>query len=140
MQEVEKFVNYDAAAARDVRSASLAGRRRDEVWHPPETLQAFVTAGCRTLIPELVAIFKADTESRLQAMDEAIASGNLPVVRHHIRSLKRCSRLLGADRMAVICEHIESEDPDTLARELPEQLKELGAVYGQIVRAMDIYV
>src|ERR1017187_8684419 len=68
----------DATTVTDVRSASQGGHACDEVWQPPETLQAFVAAGCRTLIPELIATFKDDTDSRLHAMDDAIASGNLP--------------------------------------------------------------
>ena len=133
-------MNDDAAIVTDVSSALQGGYGCGEAWQPAETLRALVAAGCRTLIPELIATFKADAASRMQAMDNAIASGNLPLLRVHIHTLKGCARQLGADKMAVICEQIESADPDTLTRELPGQLKELEAVYGRVVRAMDTYV
>lgn len=133
-------MNDDAATVTDVRSAWRADTDVTKVWQPPETIQGLVAAGCSGLIPELIAIFKADADSRLQAMDDAIASGDLPAVRRHIHTLKGSARQLGTDKMAVICDQIESADPDALTTQLPEQLKELGVVYGQVVRAMDAYI
>ena len=133
-------MNDHAATATAVRSASQDGHGLDAVWQPPETLQDLVADGCETLIPELISIFKAEVDSRLQAMENAVAAGNLPEVRGHIHTLKGCARQLGAENIALICEQIESADPCTLSKELSGQLMELGAAYGKVVRAMDAYV
>jgi HPt (histidine-containing phosphotransfer) domain-containing protein len=82
-------------------------------------------------------MFKADTNSRLKALDEALAGGKLPVVRQQVHGLKGSASQLGAGKMAALCAQIESADPDTLKKELPGRLRELKAVYERIVRAMD---
>jgi HPt (histidine-containing phosphotransfer) domain-containing protein len=127
----------DVATVKSVSSDSQGGYGWDEVWQPPETLQALVADGCETLIPELIALFKTDADSHLQAVDSAIVSGNLTLIREHMHSLKGCASQLGAGRMAAICERIESADSESLTRDFPRQLKELAAVYQRVARAMD---
>jgi HPt (histidine-containing phosphotransfer) domain-containing protein len=126
----------DAVTVTDAGAVSQGGGC-DEVWQLPGTLQALAAGGCGTLITELIGMFKTDTDSRLQALDDALVSGNLPLVRQQVHCLKGSASQMGAGKMAAICEQIESTDSETSTRELPGQLKELEAVYERVGRAMD---
>jgi HPt (histidine-containing phosphotransfer) domain-containing protein len=130
----------DAATVMEVSSTPQGGYDCDEAWQPPQTLQALVADGCGNLIPELIALFKTDVDSRLRAVDNAVFSGNLRLVLEQIHSLKGCASQLGADKMAAICERIESANSERLTGEFPVQMKELAAVYQRVVRAMDASV
>jgi HPt (histidine-containing phosphotransfer) domain-containing protein len=127
----------DAASVTEVSSASRGGYGCEETWQPPQTLQELVEDGCGNLIPELIALFKTDVDSRLQAVNNAVFSGDLALIREHIHSLKGCASQLGADKMAAICERIESANSKGLTREFPAQMQELTAVYQRVARAMD---
>lgn len=127
----------EAVTALDASSASPSDGR-DEVWQPPGTLQYLVAGGHSALITELIDTFKMDTKSRLQALDDALIHGNLPLIRRHIHCIRGSASQMGASRMVTVCEQIESADSDTFTKELPGRLKELGAVYERVVRAMDV--
>ncbi len=112
----------------------------EAAWNPPELLQVLATDGRATLIPELIAMFKSDAESRWQMVEKGMASGNLRLIRAQIHSLKGCAIQMGAGEMAAICERIELADSGTLTPELCGQLKELNAAYKSVLYAMEAYV
>ena len=126
----------DAVPVMDVRAGSQSDGS-DEAWQLPGTLQALAADGCETLFADLIGMFKTDTDSRLRALGDAVASGDLPLVRRQAHCIKGCASQLGAGKMAAICGQIESAAPETFTRALPVQLKELKAVYARVVRAMD---
>jgi HPt (histidine-containing phosphotransfer) domain-containing protein len=109
----------------------------DEAWQPPESLRALAADGCGSLIVELIAMFRTDTDSRLRTVDDAIAKGDFPLVRKQIHCLKGAASQLGAGKMAALCAQIESSGPETLAQDLPAKLKMLRAVYERAVCAME---
>ncbi|MDY7229976.1 hybrid sensor histidine kinase/response regulator [Hyalangium rubrum] len=59
-------------------------------------------------LTEVVGLFLANTPGRLQAMREALATGDLETLERSAHSLKSSSAMLGAMRLASVCAQVET--------------------------------
>jgi CheY-like chemotaxis protein len=112
------------------------------VWLPPRTPQE---AGLRDTetrtelrllaslfgsgFEEVVLMFQADTNSRLQALHEAAAAGNLPQIRKVAHALGGSCASMGGWRMAGLCRMLELHCHAGLCANHPEILVEIAREY-----------
>jgi HPt (histidine-containing phosphotransfer) domain-containing protein len=115
----------------DTKSSGIStGSDLDAVWLIPEALQQLVDCGDTDLVEELIAIFQSDTASRLQVLDQAVATGDCVTVRAEAHTIKGSSVQVGANRVAEACRQMEME-----ARKSPPT--ELGWLFSRLRRSFD---
>jgi len=97
-----------------------AGRDLPAAWVVPATLRQLVEAGDGEWVEELMAVFQADTTSRLDLMGRALANADYGAVRAQAHAIKGGAIQVGAERLADVCRQVELEagkvQPVDLAR------------------------
>jgi HPt (histidine-containing phosphotransfer) domain-containing protein len=120
----------------------MAARDKQDLsgtWRPPKHLQDLAAAGCDTLMPELIAVFRADTDSRLRAIEQALENADLALVRHHTHAVKGGARQMGAIAMASVCEEMETLAAGAEPLELRRLLSTLSALFERVLAEMSVY-
>jgi HPt (histidine-containing phosphotransfer) domain-containing protein len=72
------------------------------------SLRRMESAGRSGLLNQLIDLFLKDSQSRLTAMREALAQGDIKTLTRIAHTLKGSSSNLGAKRMAAICDILEA--------------------------------
>lgn len=91
------------------------------------------------MIVDLLALFTADTASRMEEVGRAVSTRDLALLRRQVHSLKGSTRQMGADEMASICERLEAVTEDELASGIPDQMESLSSAYLRVIGEMDAY-
>lgn len=73
-----------------------------------KTLERLRTLGGKDLLEKMVVLFTSHAESAIHAVAAGIASGDLESVRRAAHSLKSSAGSIGASRVRVLADHIES--------------------------------
>jgi len=117
-----RWVSMSAARGDAENQTALAQLRRSLVERTGHNDESF--------LKDYIGLFLDDTESRLDHMSQALASGEAEVVRREGHALKGACLELGADRMANFCE-------DLSAAAKSDNLDEMRIVLGQLEREFD---
>ena len=117
-----RWVSMSAARGDAENQTALAQLQRTLVERTGHNDESF--------LKDYIGLFLDDTESRLDRMSQALASGEAEVVRREGHALKGACLELGADRMANFCE-------DLSAAAKSDNLDEMQIVLGRLEREFD---
>lgn len=109
--------------------------RQSNVWSLPDELLQLARDGCADVVADVIAVFQADSATRLANLAGAIEAGNWKQLRAEAHALKGSSLQVGAEAMAAVClqlEHFQSENP-SLAGQL---LHDLQGQFAEVEMAM----
>ncbi|HUI58043.1 MAG TPA: Hpt domain-containing protein [Bryobacteraceae bacterium] len=106
------------------------------VWVLPDALRQLVQSGDTEILGELIAIFRSDTASRMEALHRALADGDLAVVRAQAHAIKGSAIQVGANGMGQLCKEIELEGTKKSRAELAGMLSRLQECFEQVSVAM----
>jgi HPt (histidine-containing phosphotransfer) domain-containing protein len=76
-------------------------------WSLPEALQELAVAGDREIVAEVLMLFQADTESRLQDLRGAVECGDRRRICAQAHSMKGSAIQVGANALADSCREME---------------------------------
>jgi HPt (histidine-containing phosphotransfer) domain-containing protein len=76
-------------------------------WSLPEALQELAVAGDREIVAEVLTLFQADTESRLQDLRGAVECGDRRRMCAQAHSMKGSAIQVGANALADSCREME---------------------------------
>jgi len=76
-------------------------------WTLPESLQELAECGEKDMVAEVLTLFQADTESRLQVLRSAAEAGDRVRTRAQAHSLKGSAVQVGAMALAEACRELE---------------------------------
>jgi len=90
-----------------------------------EQLQQLARAGSPELLSRLQAAFARDTPARLDALRDAVASGDRDAIAFNAHTLKGSAGNLGAIQMVAACKAIEATSGSTGTEHLEDLVREL---------------
>lgn len=76
-------------------------------WTLPDALRELALGGEREIVAEVLALFQADTQSRIGMLREAVQTGDRPRVRSQAHSLQGSAVQVGAAALAESCREME---------------------------------
>lgn len=115
---------------------------RSPAYRPKWTPSAYILEVAPyddSLIGELIGVFKTSTETSLQQMRAAIATGDIPRLRSAAHKVKGSARQLGADALAEVCQTLELASNLTPVLLLGELVDRCQEIFGETASAMTSY-
>jgi HPt (histidine-containing phosphotransfer) domain-containing protein len=109
--------------------------RQSNVWSLPDELLQLARDGAADLVADVIAVYLADSATRLANLAQAVEAGNWKQIRAEGHALKGSSLQVGAEAMAGIClqlEHMKSES----IPEAAQLLHRLQGIFAEVEQAM----
>ncbi len=106
-----------------------------------KVLQAFRAAAnesASTFLAELIDCYLEETPEQLQAMEAAVAQGDVNALRQETHTLKSSSAALGARNLAKLCKELEIVSANQELENLLEKVLQLKVEYERVKAALQV--
>ena len=91
-----------------------------------------VTMGDDEFLAELIDLFLNDTPTQLQALRNAVGTGDAEGVAAAAHRLKGSSGNMGAESLSALCLHVEKSSSGNQLEGLPQLVEEVGEEFAQV--------
>jgi HPt (histidine-containing phosphotransfer) domain-containing protein len=96
-------------------------------WVMPEDLHHLTRTGGRSVVVELIDLFKQDVASRLQALRHSVKVGDLSAAAAQAHTIKGSAIQMGAHNLVTTCRHLELDAAHNVIENLERLLSEAEA-------------
>jgi HPt (histidine-containing phosphotransfer) domain-containing protein len=105
-------------------------------WTLPDELRMLAEAGDADMVREVIRVFQSDTAIRIRAIQEGVARGDGPRVKHEAHAVKGSAAQVGATSLAAICRSVETAALSGASDDLGRLLREMEAEFAAVRSAM----
>jgi HPt (histidine-containing phosphotransfer) domain-containing protein len=105
-------------------------------WILPDSLADLARSGATGLVAELLDDFRTDVAVRLARLRTAVASGDAPVIKMEVHSIKGSAAQMGADGLAGACLQLEAEAATHHWNLAPDRVEPIQQQFDQVCEAM----
>jgi HPt (histidine-containing phosphotransfer) domain-containing protein len=90
------------------------------------------------VLGELIDVFAEDTSRLLQAMYQALASGNAPGLQQAAHTLKSSSAIFGATALANLCQQLEAQGREGALEGAAAKVGQAEELYHHVQNALTV--
>jgi HPt (histidine-containing phosphotransfer) domain-containing protein len=101
-------------------------------WSLPEEMVELARGAGASVIVEVLTVFEEDSQSRLDALREAVERDESDGIRSHAHSLKGSAAQVGAMAMSESCREMEQLAQDASKRARLAQLEEIESRFARV--------
>ena len=115
-----------------MRSAITQAEGPGPAWSLPAALLELEQAGDLQLLCEVISIFRQDTLTRLEHLQDAVSRRDYEDIRREAHALKGSAAQLGAGDLATLCREIEYRAQEGRNSQLSTAVEELRTEFDRI--------
>jgi HPt (histidine-containing phosphotransfer) domain-containing protein len=103
-----------------------------------DNLRAMAGENGPEVVGELIDVFAEDTSRLLQAMYQALASGNAPGLQQAAHTLKSSSAIFGATALANLCQQLEAQGREGVLEGAAAKVGQAEELYHHVQNALTV--